>query len=155
MKRCKFNLVKLIILFLIGCNQQPILKENYLDCLIEDYIEVNAFESYLLIIPPNACIPCSNYTVKKSIEIINKNYPVKILFQCFPENLSLFSEKLDSLNIKGNDVIVDTTLKLYNIDAISSPIIVYFKDQMINKIEFQNKDNPNAVDEFISTILKR
>jgi hypothetical protein len=153
------NILLMILLFvaLVGCSSNKEHKKFY-QMLVSDFPNEKETYSAYIILPPISCVPCNNYSVEKSLELLKQDYPVKVIFECFPVNYPILLSKLDRNYIISGHVEVDTLLK-YRLPKHFSesdlPAVVYLKENTIQCIDFQSSANPAVFDNLFTRLKQK
>jgi hypothetical protein len=147
--------ITIIVFVTLSCNKKLELSREYIELLTEKVNIDQAGESIILIVPPASCIPCGNYAVDKSPEIIRSNSHVNIIFECFPDNYIAFCNKLHEIKIPLHSIEIDTTLQFSKLDSIVFPTIIYIEEGKVKRVELLNSKNPYAIDNLISKLNQK
>ncbi|MBN2755852.1 MAG: hypothetical protein JXR51_01665 [Bacteroidales bacterium] len=110
------------------------------------------------IIPPAICISCNTHPMVSAYQMLHQNYPVKVVFECFPENYKVILTKLKNEEIiNSENYFIDTLVKYNNYNSltlVNKPIVIYIEKGNIGKVEFLDNENPNAIYDLILYLQK-
>ena len=148
----RFISVILFFLFFSYCNSfdNMLFIKNILSNEKKEFYKYKAY----YIIPPNICTGCNTHPLKTSFRILQEDYPVKVIFECFPENYKELKARLiEECVINKKNFVIDTLVQYNNFDSVTlvnTPSVIYIDAGMINKVEFLDSNNPQAVNNLIS-----
>ena len=152
MKKCLIYTSLLLLLSL--CSQKYDLEKTFFQSALNDYPDLeNKYKAYI-ILPPSSCVPCNNYSVDMSINMLKKRLPVRLFFECFPENYYVLLFKLQKISYENKDVIIDTLLKYRLPDNKWSdlPVVLFVNKNKIKKLSFQSSHDPHVFEKLFKLL---
>ena len=151
--------ILIILLSFVSCNNDiEVNKMSFVKNLKAN--EKQNFKKYkaYYIIPPAICIGCNTHPMVSAYQMLHQNYPVKVIFECFPENYEVIITKLKKEKILyAKNYFIDTLINYNNFDSltlVNKPIVIYIDNNDIERVEFLDNENPNAVSDLIFNLQK-